>query len=398
MSSKLQNFVMPLVFLGALLFSLLLGDYLPELLKSFLYSLSIVIKNLLIFTLPIVIFSLVFHSVFKIGKKAISFVFFLIPVICCSNFLNTMWSYVFGASFLKNQTIELVVNSTVKLKPLFDFHIPFQIVSNDMALLYGFILGIMAVLLQTKKESYILKKFVFLDRKLSLFSTRFFKILIPIMPFFVIGTAIKLQHEKMLTVICSKYVYILAVFVISSFSYITLQYLMLAKFNIKTFLKYIKNIFQAVITGFGSMSSVAALPFSIKAAENNLAMPQKASIVVPSTVNVHLVGDCFFIPMMALAVMFSFGMPLPGMSQYFVFAFHFVMAKFAVAAVPGGGVLVMLPVMQHYLGFNADMLAIVTALYILFDPIITACNIYGNGAFAILFEKLTPFACVKGKK
>jgi Na+/H+-dicarboxylate symporter len=35
------------------------------------------------------------------------------------------------------------------------------------------------------------------------------------------------------------------------------------------------------------------------------------------------------------------------------------------------------------------MLALVTALYILFDPFITACNVAGNGALAIVFDKIT---------
>jgi Na+/H+-dicarboxylate symporter len=35
------------------------------------------------------------------------------------------------------------------------------------------------------------------------------------------------------------------------------------------------------------------------------------------------------------------------------------------------------------------MLGLITALYVLFDPIITACNIAGNGAMAIIFDKMT---------
>jgi Na+/H+-dicarboxylate symporter len=162
----------------------------------------------------------------------------------------------------------------------------------------------------------------------------------------------------------------------------------LSSLNIQKFFFYIKNVAPAVITGFGSMSSAAALPLSIKAAEENSSRRENSSIIVPASVNIHLVGDCFFIPMMALAITASFGFPLPEFSQYLVFAFYFVLAKFAVAAVPGGGILVMLPILQNYLGFSADMLGLITALYILFDPIITACNVAGNGAMALIFDKI----------
>ena len=70
------------------------------------------------------------------------------------------------------------------------------------------------------------------------------------------------------------------------------------------------------------------------------------------------------------------------------FAFYFVLAKFAVAAVPGGGVLVMLPVLEQHLGFNPMMLSLITTLYIIIDPLITSANVMGNGAFAMFFSKV----------
>jgi Na+/H+-dicarboxylate symporter len=76
------------------------------------------------------------------------------------------------------------------------------------------------------------------------------------------------------------------------------------------------------------------------------------------------------------------------MLYYLIFAFHFVIAKFSVAAIPGGGIIVMIPILEKYLGFNSDMSSLITALYILFDPIITGINVLGNGAFAKVIDKL----------
>jgi Na+/H+-dicarboxylate symporter len=217
----------------------------------------------------------------------------------------------------------------------------------------------------------------------------FFKILIPIMPLFIIGTAIKLQYDGVLKVIFTKYLAVFCAFIISAYGILFIQYLFLSGFNIGRFTKSLKNVLPAVITGFGSMSSAAALPLSIEAAKNNaIHNKDTARMVVPATVNVHLVGDCFFIPMVALAIMFSFGMQMPSVCNYLVFTGYFVLAKFAVAAIPGGGILVMLPILQEYLGFTSDMLGLITAIYILFDPVITACNVFGNGAIAMVFDRL----------
>jgi Na+/H+-dicarboxylate symporter len=75
-------------------------------------------------------------------------------------------------------------------------------------------------------------------------------------------------------------------------------------------------------------------------------------------------------------------------SKYFGILWYFVLAKFAVAAVPAGGILVMLPILEKYLHFSPDMLSLITALYIMFDPIITSINVLGNGAFATIFKRI----------
>ena len=77
----------------------------------------------------------------------------------------------------------------------------------------------------------------------------------------------------------------------------------------------------------------------------------------------------------------------PSLLNYLIFSMYFVIAKFSVAAVPGGGILVMLPIPKTYLGFNTEMMSLITALYLLFDPVITCANVLGNGAFAKLIDR-----------
>jgi Na+/H+-dicarboxylate symporter len=269
---------------------------------------------------------------------------------------------------------------TNHLNPLFEVSLA-RLASNDTALLLGGILGLFCIFSRQDIAHKVASS-------LNCVTKYFFKILLPIMPLFIIGTSLKLQHDGMLPIMCTKYLQVMILFIISAGGMIVLQFSAASGFKMKTTFSNIRNMVTPIVTGFGAMSSAAALPLSIKAAENNLNNRENAAIIIPSTVNVHLLGDCFFIPMMAIAIMVSFGMESPTFWQYFIFSLHFVMAKFAVAAVPGGGVLVMLPVMQNYLEFNAEMLGMITAVYVLFDPIITACNIAGNGAFAIIFDRI----------
>jgi Na+/H+-dicarboxylate symporter len=86
--------------------------------------------------------------------------------------------------------------------------------------------------------------------------------------------------------------------------------------------------------------------------------------VIPATVNIHLIGDCFAIPILAFAIIKSFGLIEPSFWAIRYFALYFVLAKFSVAAVPGGGIYVMLPILESQLGFSGQMSTIITALYI----------------------------------
>jgi Na+/H+-dicarboxylate symporter len=271
--------------------------------------------------------------------------------------------------------------SVSELLPMFSFNFP-RIISNDTALLAGLLAGFASIFLKKGKIEKI-------STVLEIITKYFFRVLIPIMPLFIIGTAIKLQYDGVLKIILTKYIAVFGMFIIAAYGVLFIQYLLLSGFSMSRFVKSIKNVLPGVITGFGSMSSAAALPLSIKAAEDNvLYSKDTARMIVPATVNIHLVGDCFFIPMVALTIIFSFGMGTPSLYSYSIFAVYFVLAKFAVAAVPGGGILVMLPILQTYLGFNSDMLGLITAVYILFDPVITACNIFGNGALAMMFDRI----------
>lgn len=70
--------------------------------------------------------------------------------------------------------------------------------------------------------------------------------------------------------------------------------------------------------------------------------------------------------------------------------FIFILAICMVAApgVPGGAVMAALGPLASILGFNADQQALMIALYIAMDSFGTACNVTGDGAIAIVVDKI----------
>ena len=108
---------------------------------------------------------------------------------------------------------------------------------------------------------------------------------------------------------------------------------------------------------------------------------------MPATVNIHMIGDSICIPIMAMILLIAFGHPIPTLTEYLIFAMTFVITKFSGAGVPGGSILVMIPVLESCLGFTPEMNALITICYMLLDPICTMGNVLGNNLFVIHFSK-----------
>jgi Na+/H+-dicarboxylate symporter len=170
------------------------------------------------------------------------------------------------------------------------------------------------------------------------------RVFLYIIPVFVAGFIVKLAHDQILYTIVKEYALIFIIVAASQITYICLVYFAINGFRVKDTIKSIKNMIPAAFVGFGAMSSAAAMPLTLIGAEKNARHPDIAKSCIPATVNSHLIGDCLAIPIFAFAVLKNFSMPEPTLATYSLFAVFFVLAKFSVAAIPGGGIIVMLPI------------------------------------------------------
>ena len=60
----------------------------------------------------------------------------------------------------------------------------------------------------------------------------------------------------------------------------------------------------------------------------------------------------------------------------------------AAPGVPGGAIMASLGVLQSILGFNEEQQALMIALYIAMDSFGTACNVTGDGALAVIIDRI----------
>ena len=374
---------MPFILLAIILAIIFLDPWIPLILKQILYSISLSIKSIIIMLLPFIIFGLLFKAVIMLSNKATKIIGLILVLVCCSNFISTFLSHYVGI-YVYNFDLSMVMpKETSGLSPLWFLELP-KLIANDVAMFSGIILAVIA-------SKFFKTQAVKISNSLEYGIAMVLKFLVFMIPLFVAGFIIKLQYDSVIMTIVKDYALIFVLIALAQFSYISMLYLLLNNMKIRNYIANIKNMIPAAIVGFSTMSSAASMPLTIIGAEKNAENKDLVRSVIPATVSIHLIGDCFAIPIFAYAVLKSFGMGEPSLLNYMIFALYFVLAKFSVAAVPGGGILVMLPILEKYLGFNSDMMSLITALYILFDPVITCANVLGNGAFAKMIDRFVMF-------
>ncbi|MCD6039065.1 MAG: Sodium:dicarboxylate symporter family protein [Gammaproteobacteria bacterium] len=377
----MKNFgKIPLVLLAEMMIVSFLTPFMPLVIQQSFYALSLSIKASIIFLLPLIIFGLLFKTAVGLARQATTIILLVVGLVCLSNFTSTFLSHYVGARIYHFNMSLLLPKTGGGLAPLWLFTLP-KLIPNDKAMLAGIVLGIFF-------GNYMPSHAKKIAMQLETMINKLLSFIIYVIPFFIAGFIVKLASDGVIHMIVKDYSVIFAIVAVTQLAYIFSAYFMVNRFQLVCTLRSVRNMLPAALTGFSTMSSAAAMPFTIAGVKRNSKNSDLVSSIVPATVNIHLVGDCFAIPIFAYAVLKSFGFSEPTLAMYLVFTTYFVLAKFSVAAIPGGGIIVMLPILESYLGFNAEMLSLITALYILFDPVITCANVLGNGAFALLADKL----------
>lgn len=365
-----------------LVFPILFGAHIPVVVKSVSYALSMSMKGILEFLLPFIIFSFVFSCLSNLQKGALFFVFLLIGCVFVSNFTALMFGYSSGYVGLHLLNFSASpIQAASQLQPAWQFHLT-KLISNDIALLIGFATGIFFSFWPNAKAKNLA---VTLNKLANGFLK---KVFIPFLPLFILGFIFKLEYEHMLETSLTLYGPILVLIVLSQWLYISFWYLVASEFSFKKFLFYFKNVLPASLVGFSTISSAAAMPVLLISTEKNLGDPEKARMLVPAIINIHTLGSAIGIPILSLATILTFGLPLPSISTFAIFALYTALAKYAVAAVPGGVIIVVAPILEAHLGFSSDMIGLITAVYLLCDPFGTTANVTANGMFPIIFTKL----------
>lgn len=134
-------------------------------------------------------------------------------------------------------------------------------------------------------------------------------------------------------------------------------------------LPFFRGIADAIMVGFSTSSSSAALPVAIRVAERNLGIsPPVASTVLPLGATIGMDGAAMYVAMLALFSAQAFGVDL-SFADYLVIAGTTTIVAMGVAPVPSGSLFVLAAVL-HAIGITPEQTAIVVGFILPFDRIL----------------------------
>ncbi|WP_339052601.1 cation:dicarboxylate symporter family transporter [Candidatus Lariskella endosymbiont of Epinotia ramella] len=383
MSIKTLSKNVPFQLFLILITALLLEKVIPNCFISALYTLSILIKDLLMAFLPIAIFVYISTTLNHFKSQGWLMVILLVLFEAISNSFASFAAYglsVFGARFYSASMIEV---QEVTLLPIFSIS---GMIPWFWRVEYGTIIGVVFGLIfphigiKTLEDNMqSLKNFVTLI---------FSRVFVRLVPFLVLGLFIKFIRSGNAMQLVMQGSQAIIIMIVGLLVYVLFLYLVAARFSFSRALKCFKTALPAGIIAFSSMSSAATMPVTISVTEQNLKNKDFASMIIPATTNIQQIGDCFINVFLCCILVAFFTGDIPSLQTFIAFLSIFIVSRFTTAAVMGGAIFIMLPIYQRYLGFNEEMTAIIIAFNVILDPIVTSSNVMANSAMCIIFERV----------
>lgn len=337
------------------------------------------------FIIPLIILGLVTPAIADIGKGAGKLLLITVGIAYADTVVAAILSYATGSTFFPSligngsQTLETVEKSA-EILPYFTINIPATI-DVMSALVLSFIVG-----LGIAYSGHTVLRGATNEMKAIIVGV-IERVIIPLLPVYIFGIFLNMTFSgdvmRMMTVFAKIIVVIFALHIFV----LLYQYIIAGAIVRKNPFRLLANMFPAYLTALGTSSSAATIPVALKQTRKNGVSEGVAGFVIPLCATVHLSGSAMKITACAFTIALLEGLPTD-----FPLFLHFIMvlAIFMVAApgVPGGAIMASLAPLGSILGFGENEQALMIALYIAMDSFGTACNVTGDGAIALVVDKL----------
>ncbi|HZJ73514.1 MAG TPA: dicarboxylate/amino acid:cation symporter [Perlabentimonas sp.] len=371
----------------AIVFGTIFGLYLPESVNRIFATFNALFSQFLNFAIPLIIMGLIMPAISDLGRGAGKLLLITTAIAYGSTIFSGFMTY-FATSNLFSSLLASHADKTAQiaetakeLSPYFTITIP-VVLDVMSALVLAFVIGLGLAYQEKSTLKLVVDDFQKIIMQL------IEHVIVPLLPLFILGIFVNMSFTGKVYSILSVFVNIIGVIFALHILLLLLQYTITGILVKKNPLRLLGTMLPAYFTALGTQSSAATIPVTLKQTLKNGTSEKIAGFVIPLCATIHLSGSVMKITACAIAIMILQGMPFT-FTLFSGFILMLGIAMVAAPGVPGGAIMAAIGILQSMLGFNEEMIGLMIALYIAMDSFGTACNVTGDGAIALVVNRIT---------
>lgn len=341
--------------------------------------------NFLGFFIPLLIVGLIAPGIADLGKGAGRLLLITAGIAYLSTILAGLFSYFtcrYASPSLLGDSVDALaaIDMTDGLTPYFTIEMP-AFISVTSALVLAFILGLGTTFANgtTFKD--------FLSDFRSIVTAVITGVIIPLLPLYIFGIFLAMGSEGHVGAVLGMFIKIILVIFAMHVTVLLLQFLIAGLVSRRNPFRALLTMLPAYATALGTSSSAATIPVTLAQTKKNGVSPEVADFTVPLCATIHMPCSILKIVACCYVVSLSMGQPVD-FATYAGFILMCGITMIAAPGVPGGAIMAALGLIASMLGLDANMQGIIIALYIAMDSFGTAGNVTGDGAIALIIDKI----------
>lgn len=370
----------------AILAGIILGNFLPISIARIFVTFNSLFGSFLSFAIPLIIVGLVTPAIGDLGKGAGKLLAITAAIAYGSTIFSGFFTYFSGMNIFPqilpvNTELTAIENpEDFMLQSYFSVAMP-PVMDVMTALLLSFSVGL--------GLSYIngtALKECFNDFK-DIITLVIEAVIIPLLPLHIFGIFLNMTVSGQVMNIISMFLKVILVIFVLHVLLLLIQFSIAGLVSKRNPLKLLRNMLPAYATALGTQSSAATIPVTLAQTVKNGVRENIAIFTVPLCATIHLAGSTMKIVACAMAILIMSGETI-SFPQIAGFIMMLGISMVAAPGVPGGAIMAALGILQSMLGFNETLQALMIALYIAMDSFGTACNVTGDGAIAVIVDRI----------
>lgn len=369
----------------AIALGIVCGLFFPGWIVRIFLTVNSLFGNFLNFIIPLLILGLVAPGIADLGKGAGRLL--LITALLAYGF--TLFSGFFtyftcdlSYPWLLNTSDKLsaVADNTVALQPYFTVEMP-AVMGVMSALILAFTLGLGMSVIDGNRLKSVMDDFK------DIINQVITAVIIPVLPLYIFGIFLNMTNSGQVAGVMNVFLKIIVVIFVMTVVLLFIQFFIAGMVGKKNPLRLFRNMLPAYMTALGTQSSAATIPVTLEQTIRNGVRPDLAGFVIPLCATIHLSGSTMKIVACSMAIMLMSGMEI-NFAQFAGFIMMLGIAMVASPGVPGGAIMAALGLLQSMLGFDETAQGLMIALYIAMDSFGTATNVTGDGAIAVIVDRI----------